>query len=285
MADTTPRLNIPYPEGSDGPPDVASDMQAAVERVDAVSLLSSQGPIASRGAAGTARRVHWATDQPAGTQLSYDDGVAWRALPGPGLLPIGGVLDWPWPTEPPGPAEWIEMDGRTVTRAAYPELLNAVGVSGDSLVIPDRRGRSPMGAGLGPGMTENRVVGTSVGSESVTLMVSQLPSHIHSASSSWTPAHDHGGATNYDGAHNHGYAYGGWTATITASGWVEGGVYSVVRNPGTYQAITSDAPLHAHIVYPDGGHSHTITVNPTGSGSPVKVTHSSSVTRYFVRAR
>lgn len=44
--------------------------------------------------------------------------------------------------------------------------------------LPDLRGRTPLGQGQGPGLT-NRVIGEKAGSESVTLSANQMPAHQH----------------------------------------------------------------------------------------------------------
>lgn len=44
--------------------------------------------------------------------------------------------------------------------------------------LPDLRGRTPLGQGQGPGLT-NRVIGEKAGTESVTLSVPQMPAHQH----------------------------------------------------------------------------------------------------------
>ncbi len=284
MADATTRLGLPYPEGNDTP-DVPADVQALTSRLDAVTLSREQGPLASRGPAGTAGRVYWATDAPE-SPMSYDDGVAWRPVPGPGLIPIGGVLDWQWSTEPPGPAVWLECDGRTVTRDAYPELLDAAGVAGASMVIPDRRGRTPMGAGQGPGLT-NRAVGSLVGGEAVTLTVGHLPRHNHAASSNVVGNHDHGGVTGGGGAHDHSYTFGAWSAAFGYQAPADDAqLFKMLRAPAFPTGTTSLVGNHTHAIAPNGAHGHTITVdytpNPTQA---VPVTQPSTVTRYFVRAR
>ena len=49
-----------------------------------------------------------------------------------------------------------------------------------NFALPDLRGRVPMGAGSGPGLT-TRTLGERGGSETITLTVNQLPSHTHTA--------------------------------------------------------------------------------------------------------
>ena len=49
-----------------------------------------------------------------------------------------------------------------------------------NFALPDLRGRVPMGAGSGPGLTP-RTLGERSGAETITLTVNQLPSHTHTA--------------------------------------------------------------------------------------------------------
>ena len=49
-----------------------------------------------------------------------------------------------------------------------------------TFALPDLRGRVPMGAGSGPGLTP-RTLGERSGAETITLTVNQLPSHTHTA--------------------------------------------------------------------------------------------------------
>ena len=82
--------------------------------------------------------------------------------------------------EPPG---WLFCDGRLLAIREHVALFEILGntYGGDGLStfgLPDLRGRVPMGQGAGSGLT-NRQLGQEVGSESVVLDVTQLPSHDH----------------------------------------------------------------------------------------------------------
>jgi len=52
-----------------------------------------------------------------------------------------------------------------------------------SFALPDLRGRTPIHGGTGPGLS-NYVLGQQGGTENVTLLSSQMPSHQHTASAS-----------------------------------------------------------------------------------------------------
>lgn len=56
-----------------------------------------------------------------------------------------------------------------------------------TFALPDLRGRAPIHAGQGPGLS-NYVLGQTGGEETVTLDVSQIPNHIHIAMASTGPA-------------------------------------------------------------------------------------------------
>lgn len=101
-------------------------------------------------------------------------------------IPPGTVTAWggdvtKTSTIPPG---WLVCDGREVGRDVYPALFRAIGVSygqgngKSSFKLPDLRGRVPLGAGSGSGLTP-RIVGQTTGEEAHTLNTNELPSHQH----------------------------------------------------------------------------------------------------------
>jgi microcystin-dependent protein len=75
-------------------------------------------------------------------------------------------------------------DGQQLDKLIYPELFRRIGYtfggSGNDFNLPDMRGRVPVGAGLGLGLTP-RVIGNLFGNESTTLQETNLPSHTHTA--------------------------------------------------------------------------------------------------------
>jgi microcystin-dependent protein len=77
-------------------------------------------------------------------------------------------------------------NGQLVSIAEYSAAFALLGTTygGDGVTtfaLPDLRGRLPMHAGSGPGLTP-RVLGESGGTERVTLSLNQLPAHVHAAS-------------------------------------------------------------------------------------------------------
>lgn len=96
------------------------------------------------------------------------------------------------------PAGWMFCDGSILPISDYDTLFSLIGTTygGDgqtTFALPDLRGRLPIDQGQGPGLS-NRIIGQPGGSESVTLLTAQLPSHNHtplansSAGNADTPA-------------------------------------------------------------------------------------------------
>lgn len=82
------------------------------------------------------------------------------------------------------PDGWHLCDGSLLqvnqNQALYSLIGNAYGGQASStFALPDLRGRMPLGYGAGPGLTP-RNLGNKVGVETVTLITSQLPQHVHS---------------------------------------------------------------------------------------------------------
>ena len=81
------------------------------------------------------------------------------------------------------PRGWAFCDGQLLTVSQNDALFSLLGTiyGGDGRTtfgLPDMRGRIPVHAGHGPGLSERRL-GAKAGAEKVTLTVNQLPSHTH----------------------------------------------------------------------------------------------------------
>jgi len=89
-------------------------------------------------------------------------------------------------TGTPGPAT-LYCDGSAVSNTAYPLLyavMNAAGFPWGSGIgtfnLPDLRGRAPVGAGTGIGLTTRTTGQASIGEETHLLATGEMPSHSHS---------------------------------------------------------------------------------------------------------
>lgn len=81
------------------------------------------------------------------------------------------------------PRGWAFCDGQLLPVAQNTALFSLIGTTygGDgrtTTALPNLKGRAPMHPGRGPGLT-TRVLGQRLGTETVTLLESQIPSHSH----------------------------------------------------------------------------------------------------------
>ncbi|NVK42950.1 MAG: phage tail protein [Oceanospirillaceae bacterium] len=86
------------------------------------------------------------------------------------------------------PRGWAFCQGQLLPIAQNTALFSLLGTiyGGDgktTFALPDLRGRSPVGQGDGPGLSNIRI-GEKAGSENVTLTQAQMPSHNHTAEAS-----------------------------------------------------------------------------------------------------
>lgn len=93
---------------------------------------------------------------------------------------IGQILliSWNW-----APRGWLLCNGQVLPIQQYSALFSLLGVTyggngTTTFALPDLRGRVPVHQGTGPGLTD-RVIGERAGTESVTLMTPNLPTHSH----------------------------------------------------------------------------------------------------------
>ncbi|MCG8428086.1 MAG: tail fiber protein [Chromatiales bacterium] len=92
------------------------------------------------------------------------------------------------------PRGWAFCDGQLLAVSQNDALFSLLGTiyGGDGRTtfgLPDMRGRVPIHAGSGPGLSPRRL-GAKAGAEKVTLTVNQLPSHTHNLQASTTLAND-----------------------------------------------------------------------------------------------
>jgi len=83
------------------------------------------------------------------------------------------------------PRGYALCNGQLLAIAQNDALFALIGTTygGDgqtTFALPDLRGRIPLHQGQGAGLT-NRIIGESAGTETVTLITSQLPVHTHTA--------------------------------------------------------------------------------------------------------
>ena len=89
------------------------------------------------------------------------------------------------------PRGWAFCDGQLLPISSNSALFSILGITygGDgrtTFALPDLRGRVPMHAGSGPGLSP-RSIGQKTGVENVTLTGAQIPSHTHDMKASPLP--------------------------------------------------------------------------------------------------
>lgn len=110
------------------------------------------------------------------------------------------------------PAGWKICDGSALSRTTYSSLYGVIGTTWGSgngsttFNIPDLRGRAPVGAGQGTGLT-NRTLGDTVGAETVKLTAAQsgLPAHTHTLAGKVAYTTDGFAGDQYDSLTGSGY--------------------------------------------------------------------------------
>jgi microcystin-dependent protein len=170
------------------------------------------------------------------------------------------------------PRGWLWAYGQDYEGAKYPALWAAIGTTygtgsaTGSGKVPDMRGRMPLGldnmGGSDAGRTSvANVLGTAGGAESHTLATANLPSHTHdlsshthsfsgSASGSISGSFSGSGSTNNPGDHVHGVSWAGYGVAQTGAGPPNAAGSDVVNTTSL-----------------GGGHSHSVTVSGSISGS------------------
>lgn len=151
---------------------------------------------------------------------------------------------------------FLACDGSAVSRTAYAALFAVIGTiwgAGDGATtfnVPDLRGRAPIGAGTGTGLTA-RTVGQSVGEETHLLVTAEMPVHNHAVSD---PGHSHGitGYQNTTGG-SAGPAYdngdGGTAINYATNGTATGIGVDNAGGGGAHNNIQPSAVLTFQIKY------------------------------------
>lgn len=93
---------------------------------------------------------------------------------------LGEIISVPFGFAPKG---WALCEGQLLAISQNTALFSLLGTTfggngTSTFALPDLRGRTPIGAGQGPGLN-NYDLGETGGEETVTLQVSQIPAHTH----------------------------------------------------------------------------------------------------------
>lgn len=139
-------------------------------------------------------------------------GVPGVSLPAGTLLPFAGQN---------APAGYLLCDGRAVSRSGYSALFAVIGDlygAGDLVTtfnLPDLRGRTPVGAGQSPGLSQYPLAGR-FGQESYAIQVGHMPPHAHESVLNAQPGYVQFGTGGY-GAGISGSSYTSYYHAMTST--------------------------------------------------------------------
>ncbi|MCM0668836.1 phage tail protein [Flavobacterium tyrosinilyticum] len=135
---------------------------------------------------------------------------------------LGTILSFAFNYPPRG---WAACNGQLVAITQNSALFSLLGTiyGGDGVTtfgLPDLRGRTPIHYGQGPGLS-NFVIGQRAGSETMTLLVNNMPAHSHPLAGTATAAVSvtansvvGGTITNITDAGNNSFSSGGSTPNV-----------------------------------------------------------------------
>lgn len=158
------------------------------------------------------------------------------------------------------PTNWALCDGKQINISENDALYSLLGTTygGDGVTtfaLPDLRGRTPVGVGQGPGLS-NYVQGQMAGTESRTLLITNLPAHNHATASNLTinPA-----ASTATG-----------TTNIPGSTLVEATLPNIGSGPAA-QPIKGYAVADNSAILAPSAVSGSITIGVTGGNQPFNI--------------
>ena len=217
--------------------------------------------------------------------------------------PVGSILTYAGITSPDG---WLLCDGTEVSKNIYPRLFAIIGnlygtsANNNNFVLPNLVDRVPVGK------TNINSVGNTGGNSSITLSVSQLPSHTHTGTTDSNGSHTHTGTTDSNGSHNHSINDPGHVHSVVDAYFSEntsGGsnnFFGTSANTDTDNSLytrnittgsvgtgisLNSSGSHTHTFTSDssGSHTHTFTTGSTGSGSQIDIRNKFLVINYIIR--
>ncbi len=224
-----------------------AEVRAIIDRVDFPETVQRVESLATAG---------WEGERYGGVGLLHGNiAEMTRRLVLPGVITMYGAAT--------APSGWLLCDGTAVNRVTYAGLFAIIGTTygvGDGSTtfdLPDIRGRFPIGAGQGAGLT-NRVLAATGGAETTDVEHAHtMTGHLHSTADftlliADMPSHDHGGVVGSAGAHTH-------NLTVYASG--AGSQYGTIKQDSDDSGVST-----AGYVVSDGAHAgHSITAEGGGT--------------------
>lgn len=215
------------------------------------------------------------TNSPKGSSFEYVK---------PPVIPTGVIEMFAGSVAPDG---WLICDGSSISRKTYDNLFKVIGTtygsgnSNNTFTLPDMRGRCPIGAGSGAGLTARSLAATA-GAETVTLSEANMPSHTHTATVSTQSAnHTHTG-TSGDQSVTHQHAFSHSIGTSGGYGIFDSATASSSGTPNT-GGIQQNHTHSTTTGNESANHNHSVTNSNTGSGTAVTITPPSIVINFIIK--
>lgn len=234
------------------------------------------------------------------TGFYYYTGSTWINLTtgGTGGVPSGTIMAYAGSTAPSG---WAFCDGSEISRTTYSALFTAIGTTygvgngSTTFNVPDLRGRSIFGkddmGGVAAsrltttsGISANNTLGATGGSQSISLAITNIPSHNHTFTGTSV-------STSSD-AHSHTY-YDAYFAENFAGGVGGNARYGTSANTdydnNFYWRTSSNTHSQSQsaISTSSDAHSHTLTaagsISSTGSGTAFSPLTPAIILNYIIK--
>lgn len=209
--------------------------------------------------------------------ILYDSTTQNLILNGAQYIPTGSLLTYAGSSAPDG---WLLCQGQTLQINNYSNLFNTIGniYGGDGIttfVLPDLRGRVPVGSGQLNGNSTNYPRGSTGGSENRTLTVNEMPSHTHTGTIDSAGNHTHTYQDAYF-AENRGLPGNNKYGTASSSDFDNNFIYRT--QDGGYSYYPSDITTSTA-----GAHTHTMTNSSSGGGESFSIVQPYIVMSYIIK--
>tara|TARA_R110002020_G_scaffold145603_1_gene319059 strand:+ start:10818 stop:11669 length:852 start_codon:yes stop_codon:yes gene_type:complete len=171
---------------------------------------------------------------------------------------------------------WYLLDGRSISSlpANAQTAANNLGFSGN---LPDATNR------VLKNTNGSESLGSTTGSNSVTLSQANLPNFDMSGTTSTDGNHNHSGSTSEDGEHDHNYEDSGVGTTNARNNGNPSQAVEVADGISSVKETDEDGDhTHSLNINSNGNHNHTVSVNSGGSNSAINTTPASLVTNTFI---
>ena len=196
-------------------------------------------------------------------------------------MPAGTIIQFISSNAPSG---WLLCDGTEVLISTYNNLYKIIGntygvtSNNNTFKLPDFRGRVPVGAGQGNGLSK-RNLGELGGEEKHKLTISEMPIHNHNGTTLNAGNHTH---NVNDPGHEHTVNTTAITGSNTVSNTFNKNDRTRIDNK-TLTSVKTNKETTDISLGPNGDHTHSFTTNNTGGGQEHNNMQPYIVTNYIIK--